>query len=135
MPVLFQAAAYLVHAKSNWAWEFMFPDPNSGGPITAQAAVVFVRVTYTERDGNRTVQGFGSLRDAYMYSQQIGTFWEAVDAANRCNEVVKRVCYRQVLDLMNQQIGTYGQGYLPHELKRAMNEIEGYLNVALTVWV
>ncbi|CAB9530013.1 expressed unknown protein [Seminavis robusta] len=126
MPVLSEAAAYLAHAKSNEAWAFMY---------LAQTAVVFVRVTYTERDGNKTVQDFQRLGDAFVYSQQIGTFWEAVDAANGSNEVVKRVCYREILDLMNQQIQTYGQGYPPRELKKAMNEIEEYLDVALTVWV
>ncbi|CAB9510054.1 hypothetical protein SEMRO_418_G138840.1 [Seminavis robusta] len=135
MPVLSEATAYLAHAKSNGAWEFMYPDPNNGGPITAQTAVVFVRVTYTERDGNKTVQEFQCLGDAFIYSQQIETFWEAVHAANECDEVVKVVCYREVLDLMNQQIGTYGKGYLPRELKKAMNENEGYLNIELTVWV
>ena len=37
----------------------------------------------------------------------------------------KGFCYQEVLTLMEGQV-TYGEGYLPHDLKTAINQIKEY---------
>lgn len=112
----------------------MSPDPNNGGEITAQTEVAFVRVTYTDLDGNKTVQFFERLVDAHVYNQTIETVWKLIDVANKSNRADKDLSYQEILTLMGNQVSTYGQGFLPHDLKKAVNEIEEYFNIEMTVW-
>lgn len=104
MPVLSEATIRFTHAKSNSAWEIMSPDPNNGGEITAQTEVAYVRVTYTNFDGNKTIQFFERLKDAHVYNQTIETFWEAIDAATTCNKAAKDSCYQEILTMMGNQV-------------------------------
>jgi hypothetical protein len=134
MPVLSEATVRSAHAKANSAWEITSPDPNNGGEITTQTQVDFVCVAYTDFDGNKTIQVFKRLKDASVYTQTIETFWKAIDKANKCNKATKASCYQEILTLMGNQVSTYGKDFLPHDLKKAVNEIEEYLNIEKTIW-
>lgn len=134
MPVLSEATARSAHAEANSAWEITSPDPNNGGEITAQTEVDFVRVAYTDFDGNETIQYFQRLLDATVYTQTIATFWKAVDEANKCDKATKDSCYQNILTLMGNQVNTYGKDFLSHDLKKAVNEIEEYFNIEMTTW-
>ena len=89
---------------------------------------VNVRVVYTDLDGYENTRYLGSIRDAAFYNMTIHSFWGSIDSANKADQVAKDFCYGEILNLMNQQIRKYGRGYLPRNLKAAMNEIE------VTVW-
>ena len=132
MPVLLsEAAERFAHADKASSWEIMSPDPNNGGEITAQTEVLYARVTYTDSDGNNTVQFLESLRDCCIYIKTITAVWELLDTANRSNEAVKNICYQEVVNMMEGQVAIYGEGYLPPDIKQAINEIKEYLNTAV----
>ena len=83
-------------------------------------------ITYTDLDGNGTTQYFQRLEDTRVYSETIKLVWELIDKANGYDKTTKDFCYQEVLTLMEGQVTTYGEGYLPHDLKTAINEIKEY---------
>ena len=68
------------------------------------------------------------------YPKIIEGFWNVIDAANKCDKTDKDRLYQSILDSMKQLVNAQGKSFLPHDVKKAMNEIEGYFNIELTVW-
>ena len=132
MPVLTDSTRHAEHAVASDNWVIASNDPGPGVEVTAETEFDWVTVTYTDVDGNDTFKIFGTLLDATVYSNTIETFWQTIDLVNRADEDTKNTVYREILTLMKGQVGKYGQGYLPKELKSAVNEIETHFK--LTIW-
>ena len=142
MTILAESPARSTHAKLDSSWETAIMSVGGGD----QTKVAW-NITYTDLDGNETTQCFQHLEDTdvyqglllpgttqyfqrledtRVYSETIKLVWELIDKANGCDKTTKDFCYQEVLTLMEGQVTTYGEGYLPHDLKTAINEIKEY---------
>ena len=121
MTILAESLARSTHAKLNSSWETAIMSVGGG----AQTKVAW-NITYTDLDGNGTTQYFQRLEDTRVYSKTIKLVWELIDKANGCDKTTKDFCYQEVLTLMEGQVTTYGEGYLPNDLKTAIHEIKEY---------
>ena len=129
MTVLSQATARLAHADPNGnAFDIKMGLNKDGNEVG------IFRVVYTDFDGNKTTEYFEKNEDATRYPKIIEGFWNVIDAANKCDKTDKDRLYQSILDSMKQLVNAQGKSFLPHDVKKAMNEIEGYFNIELTVW-
>ncbi|CAB9527730.1 hypothetical protein SEMRO_2058_G312870.1 [Seminavis robusta] len=119
MTILAESPARSTHAKLDSSWETTIMNIEEGD----QTKVAW-SITYTDLDGNKTTQYFQRLEDTHVYSKTIKLVWGLIDKANGCDKTTKDFCYQEVLTLMEGQVATYGEGYLPHDLKTAINEIK-----------
>ncbi|CAB9518626.1 hypothetical protein SEMRO_950_G223740.1 [Seminavis robusta] len=119
MTILAENHARSTHAKLDSSWETAIMSIKGGN----QTKVAW-SITYTDLDGNKTTQYFQRFEDTHVYSKIIKLVWGLIDKANGCDKTTKDFCYQEVLTLMEGQVATYGEGYLPHDLKTAINEIK-----------
>ena len=135
MTLLSEAATRFAHAKSESSWEILFPDPTNGGEITRQTEVAWVHVSYTDFDGAKTTQVFDHVKDAFTYTQTVEDFWGYVKEANKLNDkIAKDLLYQHLVDKMGGQVEQYGEDFLPHDIKKAINEIKEYFIADAENW-
>lgn len=133
MPVLSlpEAEARCAHAKSEEAWKIT--EEMLGVTNESQTFVTTVRVIYTDLDYNEIELLFERATDARQYIMFVETVWQLIHCGSTSEEIDKVSFYREALALMREKVDEYGT-LLPCDVKTALNEIEAYLNMEITVW-